>query len=67
MKYALLAGDTHGGQTHDDVLSDHERQLLHDVGVDNLGEHNEAFSDVLQSDQNGVGEKEHLRDVHPAL
>lgn len=63
----LLSGNTHSDQAHDDVLSDHERELGHDVGVDLEGEDDETLCDVLQGDGDGIGEEEHLGDVNSSL
>lgn len=46
---------------HDDVFSCHERELLADAPCNDLGVHNETFSDVLKGCEDDVGSEEGLR------
>lgn len=62
----VLAGDAVLGELHEDGLGSHEGQLLVDAGADDLGVDDEAVSDVVEGEQDGVGQQEHLGDVHAA-
>lgn len=48
---------------HDDVFRGHEREFLVQLGSDHGGEDDEAVGDVVEEDEEGVGEEEHFRDV----
>jgi len=66
----LLVGNLARGAVVDhadeDFLAGHVGQLLHQLGVDDGGEDDEAVADVVEAGDDGVGEEEHLRNVHAA-
>ena len=53
-------------ELHDDVFRRDERDFLLDLGPDHGGEDDEAVGDVVEEDEEGVGQEEHLRDVDPS-
>lgn len=51
---------------HDDVLHRHEGKLLLELGPDHGRIRHQAVSDIVEADQDRIGQQEHLRDVDPA-
>ncbi len=48
---------------HDDVFRGHEGEFFLQLGSDHGGEDDEAVGDVVEEDEEGVGEEEHFGDV----
>ena len=53
-------------ESHDDGFCDHEGEFFLDACVDALGVDDEAGGDVVEGEEDGVGEEEHLGDVDAA-
>ena len=51
---------------HDDPLHRHKRQFLVHLPPDHRWIDDQAGCDVVEGDEDGVGEQEHLRQVHAA-
>ena len=62
----VLARDAVAGELHEDRLGRHEGQLLVDAGADNVGIHNKTVGNVVEGQQDGISQQEHLGDVHAA-
>ena len=51
-------------EANDDVFRRQERQFLHKLSVDHGGEDDKPAGDVVEAEEDGVGQKEHLGDIH---
>lgn len=63
---SVLARSSSSDRLHDDGLGDHEGQFCLDMAGNDLGVHNQTIRNVVEADQNGVGEKERLGDINAA-
>lgn len=62
----FLPADPLMHKPHDNPLHSHERQFLVHLPPDHGRIDDQTRRDVVEGDEDGVSEEEHLRDVHAA-